>query len=461
MKKNYLLTVIFIISFISFSTNAQQDVFSRSDAGTGDWGSANEPWYYQTSNNNQGDPDNDNTIRNFIKIGHNNNTTMTTNGRYYRFETLDFQTGASSQRTINNSSGGLSASGGIYNLSTATHTFNTPIGIDGATVQLNANSSGGLTFTETIFINANTVNFGGSGSGNIIVNGTIQGTGNVNKTGGNTLTISGSNTYSGTTTVSAGTMVLNSNIIDSDVTVNNGATLQISENATISSLTINAGGIVIIDTSKSLTISNNFTNNGSATAHHGSSLLVGGTSTGDITYNVDVTDTDWHLISSPVDGEQYDDAWVTANGIVSGSNNNRGISTYDNDVADTNNGGSDTATGHWRYFQADDVSASTFEAGVGYSLKGNGSDDYSFTGAIQNDAVSPKISQGATNWNLIGNPYAAYLDIDLFLAENTTTNNVLAPPFQAIYVWNGSGYDPITADDDSHIYPGQAFFCKL
>ena len=136
--------------------NAQQDVFSRSEVATGNFGDGALPWYYQTSNNSQGDPDNGNTIRNFVKIGHNNNTTMTTNGRYYRFASLDFQAGASTSRTINNSNGGLSVSIGIYNASIGTHTFNTPVGIDGSSVQIHTNNTGGYVFSNTIFVNSNT-----------------------------------------------------------------------------------------------------------------------------------------------------------------------------------------------------------------------------------------------------------------------------------------------------------------
>ncbi len=220
MKKNYFITILCMC--MGLFTNAQQDVFHKSDSGTGDWGSANLPWYYGTSNNNQGDPDNGNNTRNFVKIGHNNDLTMTTNGRFYIFASLDFQAGASSARTINNTGGGLSGSIGIYNLSSATHIFNTPIGIDAATVQLWANSTGGFTFNDFIYINANTVEFGGTGTGNISVTGTMQGTGNVTKTGTNSLTISGTNTYSGATTVSAGTLVLNSSAANSAFTVNSG-----------------------------------------------------------------------------------------------------------------------------------------------------------------------------------------------------------------------------------------------
>ena len=194
----YLLTTLLALTAGAY---AQQNVFSRDNSNTGDFGSGNLPWFYETSNNNQGDPDNNNTVSNNVKIGHNNNTTMTTNGRFYRVRTLEFQAAASTNRTINNSSGGLGVSFGIYNNSSGTHTFNTPIGIDAATVQLQANS-GPLAFTTNIFINANTVEFGGSNS--TTVSGVLQGTGKLVKNGTGILTLSNTNTYSGNTELDNG-----------------------------------------------------------------------------------------------------------------------------------------------------------------------------------------------------------------------------------------------------------------
>ena len=270
-SNNLFYSIIIFICFTS-AGSAQQNVFSRSEVNTGNWGDGSNPWYYATSNNSQGDPDNNNSVRNFVKIGHNNNTTMTTNGRFYMVNSLDFEAGASTARTINNNAGGLSVSGGIYNASSATHVFNTPIGIDGSTVQLHANSTGGLTFTTNIFINANTVQFGNSGSGNILVSGILQGSGQVQKTGSNTLTLSGANTYTGTTTITSGTLVLNridGNAIPStnNVTVN-GGTLRISSNHTLANLILTSGRLTVDAgvtlTLTNATIPNNFmlTNNG-------------------------------------------------------------------------------------------------------------------------------------------------------------------------------------------------------
>lgn len=243
MKRILLL----LLSLVSFSSLAQQDVFSRDNSGTGDWSSTNNPWFY---GGDQQNPDNNGTVRNFVKIGHNNNTTMLTNGRYFMLNSLDFQGGASSPRTINNSNGGLSISGGIYNASSGTHTFNTPIGIDGSLVRLHANASGGLSFINTIFVNSNTVEFGNLGSGTISVSGVIQGGGQVAKVGNNILTFSGQNTYTGTTTVTAGTLQLNriggSTLpAMNNVIVGTSATLRISQNQTLNNITLNGGTLTV------------------------------------------------------------------------------------------------------------------------------------------------------------------------------------------------------------------------
>ena len=230
-------------------------------------------------------------------------------------------------------------------------------------------------------------------------------------------------------------------VIENDVTLN--------QDDTVVSITVSATKSLTLNETHGITISGNLTNNGTITAKSGSSLMVGGTSTGNITYNVAVNDTNWHLISSPVVGEQYDDTWVTNNSIESGLTNtdNRGIATYQN-------GTLDGTTGPWTYFQTGGTAA-TFGAGVGYSLKRTGSGNYTFTGTFPTTDISPAISQDDNNWNLIGNPYPSYINIATFISDNTA--NIGAGAFQAIYVWNAgtNDYDDLTT---GHIHPGQAFF---
>ncbi|WP_298781499.1 T9SS type A sorting domain-containing protein [uncultured Polaribacter sp.] len=178
----------------------------------------------------------------------------------------------------------------------------------------------------------------------------------------------------------------------------------------------------------------------------GGSLIVTDTSVGDVTYNIAVTDTNWHLATSPVSGEDYDDAWVTANSIASGTTSaaNRGIATYQNGTADA-------TTGNWVYMQGG--ASGTFDDGVGYSiLSSSGVGNISFTGKVNTSSITPVISQSVNNWNLIGNSYTSYLDVAAFITVNTTNFD---SSFQAVYVWNGSAYVETIS---GYVHPGQAFF---
>lgn len=231
----------------------------------------------------------------------------------------------------------------------------------------------------------------------------------------------------------------------------------------------NASAQVTIPASKTVVIgsatvanTNNLTVDGagSLTVNAGGSLIVAGTPSGNITYNVAVSDTNWHLISSPVVGEQHNDAWVASNSIPSSTldTDNRAIATYDNTSLDTDSDGAgttDSATGHWRYFEAGGTT--TFGPGVGYSIKRTAGTNYAFTGTYPDGTINPTISTNASDWNLIGNPYPSNMDIATFITENSTTNDNLADAFPAIYVWNGATYTDLTTGS---IQPGQAFFIK-
>ena len=183
-----------------------------------------------------------------------------------------------------------------------------------------------------------------------------------------------------------------------------------------------------------------------ATISSGKSLIVSGTSTGNITYNLDITDTNWHLVSSPVVGEQYNNAWISANSIASGTGNNRGIAPYNNSMAQP-----------WEYFQANTNITTTFVAGIGYAALRTTTGIYSFTGTFPTSDISPAITQSTSNWNLLGNPYPSYIDIAEFITANTSN---FPEAFQAVYVWNGTS--PTTGNYNSlttgHIHPGQGFF---
>lgn len=213
------------------------------------------------------------------------------------------------------------------------------------------------------------------------------------------------------------------------------------------SLTVGAFG--------ALTIEENCTNEGvftinSSIANSGS-LILKGTSAGNITYNRYVSDN-WHLISAPLWNEVYDNDWVAANSIQASSQNinSRGIGTYNND------------TGKWQYMLADDILP--FTKGKGFAIKRTTEGNTSFTGTIPDKAVNIAIDTGTSNsFNLIGNPFPSYVALNEKVdgTDNFLTINNVALSEMTIWYWNGSSYKTLNqASSARYLAPGQAFFIK-
>jgi len=124
-----------------------------------------------------------------------------------------------------------------------------------------------------------TVNGAGSyGDGTDANSGIIDGSIALTKTGSGTLTLGDANTYTGLTTVSAGTLRLNKSggttIPNTNNVTVNGGTLQVSTNQTLNNLIISSGGITI-DDGVTLTI------NGTIT-YSGGTMNYGSTTTGNL-----------------------------------------------------------------------------------------------------------------------------------------------------------------------------------
>ncbi len=226
--------------------SAQQTVFSRSENTSGLWwddNAANYPWFYATAGTSTNRPDNPVNTANFVKIGHNNNLTMTVNGTFFWLGSLEIQGSASSSRTYNSSSGGgwsFRTSGeGFTNNSTGNQTVNVEVGIDASTVLFRANASNNNTFSTNIFLNGNTADFGGSSSnGRFTLNGVVSGTnGSIVKNGAGTLWLGNTNTFSGGVTLNDGTIRMGANSTVVSGVVTNGSFGR-------GTLTINGGRIM-------------------------------------------------------------------------------------------------------------------------------------------------------------------------------------------------------------------------
>ena len=197
---------------------------------------------------------------------------------------------------------------------------------------------------------------------------------------------------------------------------------------------------------------NNLTveNTASLSIENGGSLIVNGASTGNISYNRTIAYSadnanGWYLVASPTVGETYDDSWIATHDIVSGAGNNRGIGTYN------------AQTDDWTYYQAG-TDSSPFTSGIGYSIKrGSTSGSITFTGGINTADVSASVISAGNGYNLIGNPYPAYINSSSFLTNNT---DLLVS--ETIWLWNSAtnNYDAKVTIDDFIVSPGQGFFVQ-
>ena len=232
--------------------------------------------------------------------------------------------------------------------------------------------------------------------------------------------------------------------INLDVDISSSGSLTLNNNSDIN------GDVTIADGGE-LTLNGTGTISGSVTISNGGSLIAtDGSVSGNITFNRTLASENWYLMSSPVVGETYDNAYVTANGIASGTQNtnSRGIALYT------------TSNDSWDYMQAGETA--TFSAGTGYSVKRSSSGTVSFTGTlnVDNAGVDVVLSSTGNRFNLLGNPYTSHIASATFLANEGAVSET-----QTLWVWNqasgaSGAYEVKTLADPMVIAPAQGFFVK-
>ena len=260
------------------------------------------------------------------------------------------------------------------------------------------------------------------------------------------------------------------------VTGHNGPTFTASNgpsgsgNSTVAlanNLTIDSGGSLTVAANSDLTLSGNFTNNGTMTLNSESdefsSIIVGGSSSGNILYNryVNTVGTgEWDLIGSPVDGLSISD-FVTTNSSVLATNGSTFAIGYHDNTDDS-----------WTNYTTSTVGgAGNFDTSRGYQMATSSGATMAFTGSIATTNQTQSIinnngnGSGGRRWNLVANPYPSYLNANTnahasnnFLSVNAS---VIDSNFLSIYGWDadGSGYTIYNnTSSATYIAPGQAFF---
>ncbi|CAL2056446.1 T9SS type A sorting domain-containing protein [Tenacibaculum sp. 190524A05c] len=181
----------------------------------------------------------------------------------------------------------------------------------------------------------------------------------------------------------------------------------------------------------------------------GASLIANATVTGDVTYTRSLGTTNWYLVSSPVSGEDMTDMRAN-NSFKTNGSSEISFAPYDNSQA--------VANDRWAYFS--NTAADALVNGKGYSASLSAAGNISFTGSINSGDVMIALTQGGgsgTNFNLLGNPYTAFVNSATFL---TAESGDLAS--ETIWLWNQatSSYETKVTADAFKIAPGQGFFVE-
>ena len=233
------------------------------------------------------------------------------------------------------------------------------------------------------------------------------------------------------------------------LTSNNTSTEQGLEGTFIfKNISIIAGKKLRISANAKITVTN-LNNYGEAIeAYNNSSLIVNGTATGDLKYSRYLGTANWYLLSPPVNGQVYNDAYVTANSIDPGTGTNRAIGTYT------------TSNNNWSYMEGGAADA-TFSLGKGYAVKLTALGSILFSGSLKTDDLDIALVAAGDGFRLIGNPYFSPIT-----SASILQRSVNALDTKTIWIWDqsansGAGaYLTKVEADNWNIAQAQGFFVQ-
>lgn len=237
-------------------------------------------------------------------------------------------------------------------------------------------------------------------------------------------------------------------------------------------VTVSSGKSFTINKEGSLTMTGNYSNSGTVTLNSDSdefsSIIIRGSSAGNITYNryvnnVGTNADEWDLIGPPVsDITIYSFITETNNASTIAKNGSfYALGTFDNTLDEWTNVTTETI--------------GNLNLGQGYQMATINGGTLAFTGSVattdQTIAIQNNHAANAgvgRRWNLVANPFPSYIhgNDDAHATNNFLTVNTfkLDDPFEAIYGYkaDGNGHTIYnhTFESDTPVYiaPGQAFF---
>lgn len=257
---------------------------------------------------------------------------------------------------------------------------------------------------------------------------------------------------------------------DKDVILGDGIyTINEDDLVQVNNLEVSPNASLIIKEGSSLTVNGNLVNNGSielqSTSSKYSSLIVQGTSTGDVSYKRHVNnynvDSGYDLIASPLKDQTF--------GNFTDFNPNLYENPENNDQKLF--GPFNESNGNYAMYSSVNNAVTPISSGIGYktardaNMDGSYGTTLKFSGAVESSVVTVPITESASafsGWNLIGNPYTSYIDFDTFF--NLNKNQLDTNVHQAIYGYDGNATDGWSILNNINsgdlIAPGQGFFVK-
>ena len=256
---------------------------------------------------------------------------------------------------------------------------------------------------------------------------------------------------------------INNLLIESKYTIAENSTVTSSGDITVPYLDIQSGSTLNIPATSSVTVSGNLNNSGTlnlaSTSTQYSSIIPNNTSgSGTINYNRHTNSNALgnDLVSAPLTGQAFDD-FVIANSNIF---NNGTLYLY---------GPFEKTVGNYVNYVGTEVA--TLDKGVGYRAASSDNDTFTYTGTVNTATVSMDITNSGpseTEWNLIGNPYPSYLNVQAFLNHEVSPGvsnlALLNAGSAAIYGYDGNAsngwatYNLASTTASTVIAPGQGFF---